>query len=225
MKRIFIPIVLALVICLVLVMPAFAQSQVFYLNNTQISSPAVGYKMNLGSMPETGTITINYNQTFTFIYEVPTGQKLSWTNNDPWVLRLATDSDWGVNGAACIATVGYVDGTGFHSGVLLTPRYYEANIILEAKGSKGMDFPANSYLAIQIKNTHFVNDGVSHSIYCGQKFGEGDDAYWLWSCLTSPEDKPTYPVPEASTAVLLGTGLLGIGGFILYHRKQSSSKV
>jgi hypothetical protein len=140
--------------------------------------------------------------------------------NDAWAIRLATDSDWR---QFMNAQIGYWDGSNFTPLPVSTQfnGYDPTNFIAEIEfvPAGGQTIPANTYLAFRIINT----DQVSHDIYTGLQIPPDDGDYY-YSCVTSPQSDPGYPLPELAAGILLGAGVLGVGGFMLIRRRKAAVK-
>jgi hypothetical protein len=179
--------------------------------------------------------TMNYMQTTQTVsgtVNLNAGSSLVWVTNDYahgnitfpndfWVLRVMTDSDWGYNGRGCNAELGYYDNVSpfFHVIGPMVSVIYMGSGILEAKGTAigGDTVPDHKYLAVRITNNDTTK--LSHAVYCG--YDTKTTAGIYYTCLTTPQSDPGYPLPEVAAGVLLGGGLAAVGGFILIRRKQS----
>lgn len=79
------------------------------------------------------------------------------------------------------------------------------------------NFPLSKgeYLALELINTHASNDLRIYVQYF--------DAPSSPSYLRFTNDDPAYPVPELSTLLLTCTGVLMLGGFVVYSRRRNNN--
>ena len=149
--------------------------------------------------------------------------------NDMWAIRFATDQDWGAsdNGGNFRTEIGY---WGLNPAYPSGPQYIFTVLAMDSSGvwadgyyecefkgvpDAGQTIPVGTYLAVVVYN----NGGVGHPIYTGYQINPPKGSYY-YSCITSPQSDPGYPLPELATGILLGAGILGLGGFmIIRHRK------
>jgi hypothetical protein len=224
MKKLILALAMVLVMVAMLAAPAFAAppvpgSHTWYLQNATM----VVYANNMNFMQKTqtlsGTVNLASNSSLVWITDDYAHSKITFPN-DYWVLRLMTDSDWGTNGNMCDVQLGYYDNVSpfFHTIGPLAASMYASKGILEARpiNTPGDVVPSQAYLAIKVTN----NDRISHDIYCGWDSKTKAGVYY--SCLTTPQSDPGFPVPEVAAGLLLGAGLAAVGGFVLIRRKQSN---
>jgi hypothetical protein len=151
--------------------------------------------------------------------------------NDAWVIRLATDSNWAYE---MTAEIGYWNGDVFTPLPVNTQfNNYDNNFAVEIEFVPvgGQVIPEGTYLAFRLgfnsSNNGFVPETVgdveSHEIYTGKQLETPNGSYY-YSCVTSPQSDPGYPLPELAAGVLLGAGLLAIGGFMFIRRKHAAVK-
>jgi hypothetical protein len=227
MKRLILALGIVLVMVLTLAAPVFASSQRYYLKATTISDQNGNSQLvMIQTDSHSGKITIPVydasdpkSNTKMWISDVPTAGDVTWPgSNGLWVLELATDSDWNTQ---CEAWVGYWSGSPgtFTQKLKLTFSDYDGNTIIKFKStpSIGLTVPKYAYLAVTVTN----KDSNSHEIYCGYKVGND---YW-YSCISTPQTDTTFPTPELAAGVLLGSGLLGLGGFIWIRRRHSATVI
>jgi hypothetical protein len=76
---------------------------------------------------------------------------------------------------------------------------------------------AGDFLALRVSNL----SPLAATIYCDLQ----PDGSHLPSCVTSPQTDPGYPLSEVAAGILMGSGLLGLGGFLWFRRRYTESKV
>jgi hypothetical protein len=229
MKRLialFSSIVLVLGLLVGMAVPVFAApgSQTWYLDDRTIDdgfghgAASLMLQMTTDRTGVDGSVNVTAGKSQIWI-----ANKIALTNvlypNDSWVIRIATDSDWSAN---FVLDMGYWAADGFHALTTVdSTLWYNDGFINQFKSviSKSRPgacqqfmVPKGTYLAVRITN----NNGVDHTVYTGD---HSNDKYF--SCVTSPQTDPGYPVPELAAGLLLGVGVLSLGGFMILRRKQS----
>jgi hypothetical protein len=76
---------------------------------------------------------------------------------------------------------------------------------------------AGDYLALRVINL----SAVVVTVYCDLQPNGAN----LPSCVTSPQTDPGYPLPEVAAGILMGSGLLGLGGFLWFRRRYTEAKI
>jgi hypothetical protein len=235
MKRILLSVLIVAALVLALAAPAFADdppnnSQVWYLNSNTMNDKWGNSELYMST---TGTPNGSIN--------VPQGASKMWIAdkvaladvtfpNDQWAIRFGTDASWGwtydpANGMPVSnfkVEIGYWDGASFtvfamDSNPVWYSSHYESQF--QAVPELGQTIPQDTYLAVVVTNLN----GTAHPIYTGYQIKTNGSYYF--SCLTSPQTDPGYPLPELGAIILLGGGLLGLGGFMIVRRRKASQAV
>jgi hypothetical protein len=236
MKRMILALSVVLVLCLLLAVPAAAagpHSRIWYLYNTNMTDKWGNSEL---MMSTTGTPTGQVN--------VPAGTSKMWISdkialanvafpNDSWAIRFGTDADWGKTGAVpnFKCDIGYWDGTVFTILPMggISPVFYAGYYEMQFQSvpSVGQTVPINTYLAVVVTNNSPVGTNALaglHPIYTGQELADQSPTgkSFYYSCLTSPQSDPGYPLPELAAGILLGAGILGLGGFMIIRRRKAA---
>lgn len=128
-----------------------------------------------------------------------------------WAIYIHTCGYW--DATKCDVNFGYVDASGSFTE-FATEKPCEKSLlgaVMEVHTQVGAaTVPAGCYLAVRISNDGFLVHTVK----------AGDHCYDWGSRMASPCSDPGYPLPEASTAVLFGVGILGLGGFAYLRSKK-----
>jgi hypothetical protein len=228
MKKVILAVAMVVIMVAMLAAPAFASggAKVWYLQNSTMSINGSSMNYMQTTQAKSGTVNISTGSSLVWVTNDYAHGNITFPN-DYWVLRVMTDSDWGTNGSGMTAELGYWDGS-FHrigyffSALWMTGGYQYNNGILEWKYTlpAGDVIPDQKYLAVKITNNDTTKQ--SHAVYCGYDTKTTDGVFY--SCLTTPQSDPGYPLPEVAAGVLLGGGLLAIGGFVLIRRKHITVK-
>jgi LPXTG-motif cell wall-anchored protein len=221
-KRSVLAIVLAAVLVFSMVSMASAFSQTWYLLNDITDKPTgADYIMTKGSgssADHVREITAGSSKIWASRYPV-SGSTIdmgaTWTGN----IRIYPKS----GGSPTIKA--RVD-IGIISGETFTPKFYDEQTWTKP-GQLHFDWPISlaqdpfniadgEYLAVK-----FTNDATSTTtvnVLCKPVPGPNSPSYIIY-----PFDNPVYPVPELSTILLTSTGLLMLGGFVVYSRRRKNN--
>ncbi len=220
MKRILMVLSLVMVLCMALVVPAMAVGpgvQTWQLDSTVTSA---GYEMEKNGGPndngQTGQVPLGTGQSAIWIADQVALADVTFSEG-AWIMEVATDADWGTDGDLCDVEIGQWDGTTFvplatgpyamEYTIFPNPTY---NVVKYVVQTGAITVQSGNWLAVKITN----NSNLARIVYTG----EGQYA----SCLSSPNSDPGYPLPELATAILLGAGVLGLGGFIMMRRRKAA---
>ena len=185
-------------------------AQLWYLDS---ETTVAGYEMEKKTSPgndgQTGNVTIAANSSIVWLADQAAVCDVTisggWWKIKLYTLTYIWDEDLD-------ARIGYYDGN-FNE---IETWVEKSNVIGHAliQWEFQVD-PATieegHYLALQIIN----NDSEDHVILTGEKGPSG----YARSCLKSPDSDPGYPLPELSSAIFLGAGLVFMGGYILLRRQ------
>jgi hypothetical protein len=83
-----------------------------------------------------------------------------------------------------------------------------ATVFTFTTDATSLNVPGTKYLALRITN----NSGSGYTVTTGV----------AWSYISSPSSDPGYPVPELSSIILLGSGLIILVGYFVWHRRKRS---
>jgi hypothetical protein len=227
MKKFVLVLSIVLVLCLALAVPAAAagpHSKIWYLfdttMNNSLGTPQL-YMSTTGS--PTGEVMISPGATKMWISDKVALANVTFPN-DAWTIRFGTDMDWGPGNF--VAEIGYWNGTIFTVLPMVgTPVFYANHYEMQFKAvpSIGQTIPVNTYLAVTVfNNSPAGTNGLAgiHPIYTGTWLPDRTGSQYF-SCLTSPQSDPGYPLPELGAGILLAAGILGLGGFIIVHRRKA----
>jgi hypothetical protein len=225
-KKVLLSVLFAAVLVLSLAAPVFAEnpgSQVFYLysaNMTDAWGNTELYMSSTQALPANSSTNIASGASEMWIADKAAQADVTYPN-DNWAIRFGTDVNWGtdVNGESNFKVdIGYWDGTDFtvlamDSSPVWYMNHYESQF--QGVPDDGQTIPEGTYLAVVVYN----NSASDHPILTGYKFKINGSSYY--SCLTSPQSDPGYPLPEIGAIILLGGGLAGLGGFMIIRRKKA----
>jgi hypothetical protein len=204
-------------------------SQVWYLYNDTLTDKWTNTELFMSTTGNpTGSVDIAAGSAKMWIANKIALSDVTFPN-DAWVIRFGTDADWnlGSKGDNFKAEIGYW-GKDSSNNVVFTPLpmsyitpvfyagYYEMQFQSVATG--GQTIPKDTYLAVKVTNS----SSSMHPIYTGKWIPDTTGSQY-YSCVTSPESDPGYPVPELGAGILLGAGLLGLGGFFLIRRRKTAT--
>ncbi len=220
MSRIIKILSLAMVLCLLAAVPAMASNPYLGRQNWRFDSvtTAPGYLMEKAKGPndngQTGSVTIAAGGSAIWMADQAAQADVTFTGGS-WAFTIVTDSDWGTLGSLCNVEVGKWDGVSF---VPMVPKHKQTSfsvsagrqIILAAAQTGAVTIENGKWLAVKIIN----NDNKNHVVHTGMGV--------KGSNVSSPQTDPGYPLPELATAILLGAGVLGLGGFILMRRRKAA---
>jgi hypothetical protein len=239
MKKLLLSIVAALLLCLVLIVPAGATVQQKPINppGTQVwdldqgTGAAVGSLQMLreygnNSAGATGSVPINVGQSITWLADESARTDVAFPSGD-WIITLTTGENW--NSGRLSPLIGVEVGEYRPAAAIDKYRHFatqsgaswlsKLKIVVataeEDQNASSPDFTVHkgNYLYVKITNLDNRSGLSSHEISCD----DGD------STLSSPESDPGYPVPELAAGVLFGLGLAGVGTFIVIRRKQGKA--
>ena len=222
MKKVILSILFAAVLVLALAVPAFAtapppptpHSQIWYLYDATMANKWGNTNLYMST---TGT-PVNSVNVLAGTSKMWVADKIAQANvtfpNDNWVIRFGTDKDWGKTSSIANFQVdigywgknpAYPSGPMFIFTTLAMSKspvwfnnHYEAEF--QAVPPGGQVVPKNTYLAVVVHN----NSGADHPIYTGFKIYKQDGSWsYYYSCVTSPQSDPGYPLPELATGILL----------------------
>ncbi|MDD5093854.1 MAG: hypothetical protein PHV74_05675 [Dehalococcoidia bacterium] len=178
-----------------------------------------------GDDGQTGSVTVlpGLNNCVYFIadeFAVPlSGVTFAASNTCGW---LASFTLGGVGGAQyVVADVGLLDqnGANFQSFGAMTNIVIPNNWSVQVMFSMpGQTVPQNMHLALRVYN----NDQTATPMNIQIMTGNDKDGC---SYLISPCTDPGYPTPEIATALLVGLGVLGLGGYVFIRRRQVTTTV
>jgi hypothetical protein len=228
MKRILLALAVVLVLCMVLAVPAMASdpsskgSKVWYLYSTTMNDKWSNPELYMStSMTPSGSETVAAGTSKMWIADQIALADVTYPN-DAWAVRFGTDANWGGSSMPNFEVkIGYWSNTGFTELPMnATPVFYAGYYEMEFQSvpAVGQTIPVNTYLAVKVTN-HSNND---HPIYTGKWIPDSAPNSRYFSCLTSPQSDPGYPLPELAAGILLGAGVLGLGGFMLVRRKKAA---
>jgi hypothetical protein len=215
MKKLILALSAALVLLMVLAVPASAvavqNAQTWYLDSTEHSS-GFGWVMEKeGSGAQSGSVDIGAGESVLWISNgtPANAEGVTFSGNNFWLIQLET-GNWA---ASCQAVLGTMDGEGnfddFDKLISYNCRYIGGAILeiqIQIKSEDAV-VPQDSYLALMITNSSGMLQTVTT--------GGANSSY-----VSSPDSTPTFPVPEMSAGLLFGVGLAGVGTFIFIRRKQ-----
>ena len=217
-KLFYILSILVLVISGILVTTTVASaetgSQTWLLNSSDhpdYSSEKLMEKV--GVTTPTGSVSIATSQKVIWLSQNDAECDVTFTTDGGWGVTLITQEDWG--DAYTIEVGVYNPGgspkfTPFDDTVITndTFTFMTTHFVFHATVlNTNATVLSGQYLALQIGNT----SGSSHTVITTGG-----------SLIVSPTTDPGYPLPELVTAILLGGGLLGLGGYftLLYRRNR-----
>jgi hypothetical protein len=190
------------------VLPKYITPAAFYLNKT----PWMDWVVNPDDRHQAGGVTLNPGQSFTWLSSATAEAEVVY-NPGTWTLLIHSPQDWAAKPTICF---GEWDGSAFTSqkyGPLqVTAASYDDNnytYTIEFTDVPQITIGEGHSLALQITND--ANSAVT-IVTCNRVGG----AY-----LEPPAPKPNWPLPELSTVLLLGFGLLGLGGFVLVQKRRA----
>jgi hypothetical protein len=223
LKRLIFAIIVLTALIGLLVVPAGAdtgdtQSQTWYLDD---SAGAHGgtYKMLREDTGVSGnSITIPAGGSITWLSDEPAGAKVTFPSG-AWAVNISTDKNWDHAYVPydpkknykpkCHVEIGG-ESTGLFVTIPSTLAYMKGSkIILD---SETVSIPESINKGDYLYLTVYNDDNIPHVVNLN-----GD------SNLVSPNSDPGFPLPEVTTAVLLGGTLLGLAGFMVIRQKRKTS--
>ena len=195
-----------LAICLLLIsMVALtsAASQTWYLSSSEFGT-GYNYTMYRGSqlggvdnvsIPKEGTVIWLANEIATTDVTFPSGT---------WSINL-TKGQYNKR-RSFTASIGVQDTSAFTAYGNYTGNFYEAQSVSFPISASGFAVSQGQWLAFRV-----INLETNHNISI-QTAGVSN--------ITSPSSSPDYPVPELSTFLLFGVGLLALVGYVGYRKRR-----
>jgi hypothetical protein len=220
LRKLFLALSAALVLLLVLAVPASAvvdtNAQTWYLDSAPHSTGHGLVMEKEGSGAQSGSVDIGIGEDHALLWisnGSPQDGDVSFPGGDYWVIRLKT-TNWANK---CTALLGTVDSNGenFNDFENLTPlkyKYTDHGILEIQLQTGGAVVPQFSYLALKV-----INDS-NHSQTI-DTLGTGS------SYISAPDSVPVFPAPELSAGILFGVGLAGVGTFVAVRRKRFFTEV
>jgi hypothetical protein len=220
MRKLFLALSTALVLLLVLAVPASAvvdsNAQTWYLDSVTHSTGNGLVMEKEGSGAQSGSVDIGIGEENALLWisnGSPQDGDVTFPGGDYWVIRLKT-TNWA---HFCTALLGTVDSNGenFDDFENLTPlkyKYTDHGILEIQIQTEDAVVPQYSYLALKV-----INDS-NHSQTI-ETAGAGS------SYISAPDSIPVFPTPELSAGILFGVGLAGVGTFVAVRRKRFFNEV
>ena len=187
-------------------------SQLWYLDS---ETTVAGYKMEKETGPgnngQTGNVTIAANRSVVWIADQAAVSDVT-ISGGIWKIKLYTLTY--IEDEDLDARIGYYDGN-FNEIETWGKSIVTGHALIQWEFQVDpATIEEGHYLALQIIN----NDSEDHVILTGEKGPSG----YARSCLKSPDSDPGYPLPELSSAIILGAGLIGLVGYLGIRRRKAS---
>jgi len=190
-----------------LTLPAFITPSAFYLDKDN----SMDWVISGGTRDQAGGVSIPAGWSNTWVTSGPSESAVVYESGD-WTLLIHTPQDW-----ASTPTVyfGEWDGSQINPdkkyGPFTLVGWDAANFTytMQLTGVPRFTVEDGKYLALEITNNSSVTETV---VTCNRVGGA-----WL----QPPPNAPLWPLPETTTALLLGLGLAGLVGLVAIKKKSA----
>ncbi len=211
MKKVILSVVMAAILVVGMVGTAFSFSQTWDLDSTGNGTEASPWRMVEVEDPNgpSGDLMINAGDTVYFISKRACNADTNfsgpffWDLNLTWIGSPVPDSDdLTINVGTWIGgTFTAGDAMGWDNALGQTT-YYRV-------GRAAFDITAGTYIALRITNT----SGGENENYNLDTAGNSNLDY-------PGTETPSWPVPEIATIIMIVLGVMAIGGYVWYRRRQ-----
>jgi LPXTG-motif cell wall-anchored protein len=202
--------ILSLSMIMLLILPTAlvgaAGSKSWYLSDA--GHPVVANALDMGTNIPLSTGNVNFNKESEHVWLADQAAQAAVTfPAGTWTIVLKTGDDWYSD---MQIQLGYWDGSFNAFGGQTSSKISSVNGLITIEIQ--ISFPSQTIDAGEYLGLRILNVGKNpHHILTGE------------SRIDTPPSDPGYPLPEWTSAILLGLGLAGIGGFVLLRRKQVRS--